>query len=113
MPENKDCYETVAVLNFFGFPFDVEEDNFRGQVRAEFGFSKDDQYPLLYIDSASEEMPSCELVEKEGILSHLANIKLIGNYKQYSAYEKVGLTFCESDFEPALDDIFRNFLPIF
>jgi hypothetical protein len=37
---------------------------------------------------------------------------LIGLYKSHSAYEKVGYRFCEEEFEPVLDDIFRNFLPI-
>lgn len=64
------------------------------------------------IDSNTEDMPSCDLVSKEGILSHLFNIKLIGSYKTHSAYEKIGLTFVHEDLEPAIDDIFRNLIPI-
>lgn len=29
-PESKDCYEAIAVLNFNGFPYEVEEENWRG-----------------------------------------------------------------------------------
>jgi hypothetical protein len=29
-PESKDCYEAIAVLNYNGFPFEVEEENWRG-----------------------------------------------------------------------------------
>lgn len=76
------------------------------------GFSKEDEYPLLMIDSSSKEMSAADQVGKENILSHLHQLKLIGPYKSFSAYEKVGLKFVEEDFEPVLDDIFRNFIPI-
>ena len=29
-PEQKDCYETVNILHYFGFPFNVEEEEYRG-----------------------------------------------------------------------------------
>ena len=57
-------------------------------------------------------MPSCNLIEKDGILSDLFNKGLIGSYKYHSAYEKVGLAFVEEQLEPAIDDIFRNFWAI-
>ncbi len=110
-PEQKDCYETVNILHYFGFPFNVEEEEYRGQVRKEFGFSKDDQYPLLMIDSSSPDMQAQDQVGKEAILSHLYKLNLIGLYMSHSAYEKVGLRFCEEEFEPALDDIFRQLWP--
>lgn len=64
------------------------------------------------IDSASPEMQATDQVGKDAILSHLYQLNLIGLYKSHSAYEKVGLRFCEEEFEPVLDEIFRNFLPI-
>ena len=50
--------ETLAVLNYFNFPMEVEEDGYRHNIRQEMGFNSDDVYPLLLIDSSSEEMPS-------------------------------------------------------
>jgi len=44
-----------------------------GSIRKEMGFSKDDRYPMLLIDSNVEEMPSVELAEKDYILSFLFN----------------------------------------
>lgn len=85
---DSDSYEAVAVLNYFSFPMEVNEDGYKSAVRREMGFSKDDSYPILLIDSSSEEMPSVELTEKENILSFLFNKRLIGSYKHHSAYEK-------------------------
>ena len=87
-PIDHDSYEAVAVLNYFSFPMEVNEDGYKSFVRKEMGFSKDDSYPILLIDSSSEEMPSVELSEKENILSFLFNKQIIGSYKQHSAYEK-------------------------
>ena len=42
VPEEPDCYEVVHVLNYFGFPFAVEEDNFFKSSRKEMGFTPDD-----------------------------------------------------------------------
>lgn len=44
-----------------------------GHSRKDMGFSKDDKYPMLIIDSSSAEMPPAELSEKEQILSFLFN----------------------------------------
>ena len=84
---NHDSYEAVAVLNYFSFPMEVNEDGYKTVVRKEMGFSKDDPYPILLIDSSSEDMPSVELTEKENILSFLFNKQIIGSYKHHSAYE--------------------------
>ena len=50
--------ETVAVLNYFNFPMEVEEDTMNGISRKEMGFKPDDEYPLLLIDSSTAEMPA-------------------------------------------------------
>ena len=73
VPEEPDCYEVVHVLNYFGFPFAVEEDNFFRSSRKEMGFAPDDSYPFLVINSSSEEMPEADLASKDGILSFLFN----------------------------------------
>lgn len=107
-PECKDCYEVVNILNMNAFPFEPEEENFRGQVGKEMGFSADDTYPLLVINSDSEEMPDSNTAEKENILNFLFKHQLLSWTKSHSAYEKIGLQFVEEEFEPALDDIMRN-----
>ncbi len=72
VPETTECYETMHILKYFDFPINVEEDNIvRQQVKLEMGFRKEDQvfqlcmiyfqYPLMIIDSSSEEMPNAEL----------------------------------------------------
>ena len=83
-----DSYETLNVLNYCGFPINVEEDNFWETTKKDFGFSKHDEYPFLVIDSSHEEMPGCELTGKEHILSYLFNKSLIGTYKSYGVYEQ-------------------------
>jgi hypothetical protein len=71
--EEPECMETIAILNYHQFPFSIEEDQLDGSIRKEMGFSKDDKYPMLLIDSNVEEMPSVELAEKDYILSFLFN----------------------------------------
>ena len=63
-PEEVNSYETVNVLNYFGFPFNLEEDNIlkkNGIVRYEMGFSVDDEYPCLMIESSTEDIPNVDL----------------------------------------------------
>ena len=71
VPESPDSYETINVLNYFGFPHEVEEDNPLGHSRKDMGFQKTDEYPLLMIDSNTEDMPSADLVGKDSILQYL------------------------------------------
>lgn len=95
IPEEPECYEVLAILNYFGFPIEVEEENAFGHSKKDMGFHKDDPYPCLLIDSSSEEMPSAELSEKTRILAYLYNQGLIGNYKNHSPWEKSGLDFID------------------
>ena len=37
-PEMPECYEALAILNYFGFPMNIEEDNIYSSVRKEMGF---------------------------------------------------------------------------
>ena len=73
IPEEPDCYEVVNVLNYYGFPFKTEEENFWKHSRKDFGFTKDDQYPFLVINSSSEAMPEADIASKDGILTFLFN----------------------------------------
>ena len=82
-----DSYETLNILNYFGFPINVEEEDFWGGSRKDFDFSKHDSYPFLVINSAHDEMPSCELAGKENILAFLYNKNLISSYRSYGVYE--------------------------
>ena len=67
-------YETVNILNYFGFPLNrVEEEDWKGTSRKEFAFSKTDEYPFLVINSSQEEMPGCDLAGRDNILAFLFN----------------------------------------
>ena len=68
-----DSYEVCNILNYFGFPFEVEEEDFWNQSRKEFGFSKTDPYPFLVINSANEEMPEADLSGRQNIMTFLYN----------------------------------------
>ena len=45
------------------------------------------QYPMLLIDSSSEEMPNAELTSQHQITTFLNSANLIGDYRSHSAYE--------------------------
>jgi hypothetical protein len=90
-PQDPDSMETLAILNYFNFPVDVQEDGIRGNWRKDMGFKDEDPYPYLEIDSSSPEMPNAHLCQKENILSFLFNRGIISSYKQHSVYEKQGL----------------------
>lgn len=83
-----------------------------GHSKKDMGFAKDAEYPLLLVDSNSEEMPACEVTTKDLILRQLQQIGLIGDYRTHSAFENMGLKFAEDSIEPAINDLFRNFLPL-
>lgn len=85
---NLASYETLNILNYFGFPIAVEEEDFWGSSRKDFSFSKTDEYPFLVINSSHDEMPSCDLANRDNILSFLFNKSLIGTYRSYGAYEQ-------------------------
>lgn len=70
--ESKDCYEVRAILHYNGLPFGVDEENYLGQVRKEMGFTKDDEYPILTIDSSEPDVPNEDYVGKDAILTNLA-----------------------------------------
>lgn len=103
-----ESHETVNVLNYFSFPMKVEVEDYWGSSARDFEFSKTDEYPLLYVESSSEEMPPCSLSGKDSILAFLFNNKLIGNYKSYGVYEKQGLALVEETVEPAVDALFQD-----
>lgn len=68
VPEEVNSYETVNVLNYFGFPFNLEEDNImhkNGIVRYEMGFTTDDEYPILTVQSSKEEVPNMDVSSSE------------------------------------------------
>ena len=83
-----------------------------GHSRKDMGFAKDAEYPLLLIDSNTEEMPACEVTTKDEIIRHMHRIGLIGDYRTHSAFEGIGLKFAEEHLEPAISDLYRNFLPL-
>jgi hypothetical protein len=66
VPEEVDCFETLNVLYYYDFPINVEEDNpFRQTIKTEMGFEKEEEYPLLMIDSSTPEMPPGDFSTKD------------------------------------------------
>jgi hypothetical protein len=61
VPEEVDSYECVNVLNFFGFPFNVEEDTPKGIVRDEMGFDNETPYPCLMVESNQDDVPNLDI----------------------------------------------------
>lgn len=51
------------------------------------GFTKDDPYPLLIIDSASPVIPSVDVAGSDEILQFFEREGFIGSYKSFSAKE--------------------------
>ena len=89
VPEEVESFETVNVLNYYGFPMNVEEDNIiRGLVKYDFGFEKEDPYPCLMLNSNNEQVQSIDAVGRDGILSTLHKLNYIGEYKSHSANER-------------------------
>lgn len=112
VPESPDCYEAINVLNYYGFPHEVEEDNPLGHSRKDMGFEKTAEYPLLMIDSNTEDMPAADLVGKHEILRYLYSNQLIGDYMSRSAWESQGLDWVDEHVQPAIEDIFRDWRAI-
>lgn len=69
IPEEVDSYETLNILNYFGFPMNVEEDNvIRQLLKYDFGFDKEDPYPCLLVNSNNDKIPSLDAIGKDDIL---------------------------------------------
>ena len=63
---------------------------------------------MMVINSSHDEMPECDLAGKENILSFLFNNSLLGTFRNYGAYEKQGLEFVETKFEPAVNELLKD-----
>ena len=60
------------------------------------------------MNSSHEEMPNADLSGMENILAFLHNNSLISTYRSYGAYEQQGLDFCETELEPAIEDLMSD-----
>lgn len=111
VPEEVDSYEAVNVLNFFGFPFNLEEDNIINNViKKEMAFAKEDDYPCLVVESASPEVPNLDLSSTPSIFRELQEKKLIGIHEAHSAREKqTRLEFLDMQVAPLFEAILMPF----
>ena len=109
MPEEVESYECVNILNYFGFPVNVEEDNIcKGTSKYEMGFAKEDAYPCLLIDSSHEKIPSTEAASTHQILSFLYSKGFISDHKSHSAKESQTLhDFIESEVVLLMQEVLR------
>ena len=59
LPESRDSFILISILNYNGFPHNVEEDNIlRQKIKREMKYEKDEEYPLIIMDSSLDEMPN-------------------------------------------------------
>lgn len=87
-PEEVESHECMNILNYFGFPCNVEEDNLCKQIiKKEMGFQKDDPYPCFILESSQPGIPEADLVSSQQILSFLRENNFIGDHKSHSAAE--------------------------
>lgn len=107
-----ESYEALNIINYFGFPINVEEEDWWRTSRKQFDFGMDDEYPYLVINSSHEDMPECEIAGREQLLAFLFNSGLIGTYRTYGAYEQQGLDFVEERLQPAVDDVMKSWLAL-
>jgi len=91
VPEEPACFETMHILNYFQFKLNIEEDNILWpQIKNEMGFHKEDTFPVMLVESSTEQIESVDL-QGDQILLHLRNKNLIGDHRTHSAKEKQGL----------------------
>ena len=107
-----ESYEALNIINYFGFPINVEEEDWWRTSRKQFDFGVDDEYPYLVINSSHEDMPECEIAGREQLLAFLFNSGLIGTYRTYGAYEQQGLDFVEERLQPAVDDVMKSWMAL-
>lgn len=88
-PEYRESYEVLHIMQYYGVDFSVEEDNIlKPAIRKEMGFSKEDDWPLMTVNSTSEVISTQEVVGKNRILEVLGEAGLVGDHMQHSAYEQ-------------------------
>jgi len=109
VPEEVESHECLNLLNYFGFPINVEEDNVcKRFVAREMGFAREDPYPCLLIESAQDNMPSAELTSSHQILTFLRSEGFLADHKSHSAKERQALhDFIERDVAPLMHEILR------
>jgi hypothetical protein len=111
VPEEVESHECLNILNFFGFPVNVEEDNIcKRFVAREMGFAREDPYPCLLIESAQDSMPSAELTSAYQILTFLRSEGFLADHKSHSAKERQTYNdLIESEVTPLMHEILRPF----
>ena len=103
VPEEVESHECVNILNYFEYPFNLEEDELLHPIiKTEMGFEKTDPYPALCIDSSHPEVPSVDLAGNHQILTILRQQGFINDHSSHSANEKQTLEFIQSHVSPLL-----------
>jgi hypothetical protein len=88
-PEEVNSYEAVNVLNFFGFPFNLDEDNvLRGIEKCEMAFQMEDEYPCLTVESNKKEISNMDLAGNQQIFQTLIKQGFIRDHCSHAANEK-------------------------
>ena len=109
VPEEVESHECVNILNYFGFPINIDEDNVcRMIIKKEMGFAKEDAYPCLLIDSSQDDMPSADLTSSYEILTFLRAKGFMHDHKSHAAKETQTLhEFIEGQVTPLMHELLR------
>lgn len=89
--------------------FHLEEDNCLWSkiglrdIRKDMGFSKDDKWPFLLVDSSTPNLPTADLQGKDNIVKYFTEINLMTDVMNHSGYEKQGLSFVTEKAIPAFE----------
>lgn len=89
IPESYESFEVFNILRYYQLEFELLEDNkFRPFFRQRWGFSKEDEYPLLIVESNSKLINASDASGKNSILTILKEHGFIGEIYKNSVYEK-------------------------
>lgn len=67
------------------------------------GFTKNDYWPFLIVDSSTEMVYTTEVQGKDDIIKYFLDLGLIRDYCTHSAYEKQGLQWINDKAIPVYD----------
>lgn len=109
IPEELECFEIMHIMQYNQILFYLEEDNILRSklglrdLRKDMGFSKNDYWPFLVVDSSSEMLDTAGIQGKDNIIEYFVNHGLMRNVRTHSAFETQGLEWIEKKAIPSFD----------
>lgn len=109
VPEELECFEIMHIMQYNQIMFHLEEDNILRSklglrdIRKDMGFTKNDTWPFLIVDSSSESIETAAIQGKDNIMDYFQTQGLMTDVRTHSAYETQGLAWVEDKAIPAFD----------